>query len=93
MSPKLIVTNTEMSPKLEFYQNWNDTKTEMMTKLKCHLNSIVTKTEIGLNNWNFKFNSKSLALIALALLIDWLSESFILCENTFKTLSLPNRNS
>ena len=74
-----ILPKTQMSHKLKGYQNWNIFKTEIPSKLKCHwnqnvteqiyhLNWKITKTEIELYNWAFKFDSRSLALIAFALL-------------------------
>ena len=53
--------------KLICHQNSKFPKTEGSPKLTCHQNYYVTKTKIGLCNWTFKFNFRSLALIALAL--------------------------
>ena len=59
--------SSKLKTELKGKQNWNVTKTEMSPKIKYHQNWNVTKTKIVLLNWTFKFNSKTLALIALAL--------------------------
>ena len=58
-----------MSPKQKFYEDNIFAEAEMSPKMRCQQNEMSSKLKFSQNkNWIFKFNSRSLALIALALL-------------------------